>query len=74
MINLTFKGPSKSDLMKMLTAAAEKKISEKAQKAAAHLGGVRVSFRKNSDGSLCSVEFQGADSAVQAAQAAFASK
>jgi len=74
MIKISFKGPSKSDLTMMITAAAEKQISEKAQRAGSPFGGVRVRFKHKSDGSLDTVEFEGAADAVKAARAALASE
>ncbi len=70
MMKLNF--PSTSELTKMVTAAAEKQISEKAQRAALPFGGVQIKFKHKSDGSLGAVEFEGAEKAVQAARSAVA--
>lgn len=70
MIKINFQGPSKSDLTKMATAAAEKLIAEKARRAASAFGGVRFRFKHKSDGSLDSVAFEGSAEAIQAARAA----
>jgi|GEM_PF-2198680 hypothetical protein len=70
MIKMSF--PSTSDLTKMITAAAEKQISEKARRAALPFGGVQVRFRHKSGGALDAVEFDGSEEAVQAARAAVA--
>jgi len=70
MIKICF--PSASDLTKMITAAAEKQISEKVQRAALPFGGVRVRFRHQSGGALDAVEFEGSEEAVQAARTAAA--
>lgn len=71
MIKIDFKLPSKRDLNKLVTAAAEKQISEIARRAAAPHGGVRVKFSQKSDGVLDSVKFEGDEKAVQAVQHAF---
>lgn len=73
MMKIDFKGPSKGDLTKLINAAAERQISEKARQAAAHFGGVEVKFKHKSDGSLDSVVFEGAEQAVRAAQNAVGS-
>lgn len=70
MFKLNF--PSAGDLTKMVAAAAERKNSEKAKRAASPFGGVRVRFRHKSGGALDSVEFEGSEAAVQAARAAVA--
>lgn len=70
MIKINFQGPSKSDLTKMVTAAAEKQIAEKARRAASAFGGVRIRFKHRSDGSLDTVEFEGSAEAIQAARTA----
>ncbi|MCK9259730.1 MAG: hypothetical protein M0P63_08190 [Azoarcus sp.] len=72
MIKIDFKGPSKQDLAKMMSAAAEKQISEVARRAAAPHGGVQLRFKRKADGSLASVEFEGSEKAVQAARDALA--
>lgn len=72
MMNIKFKGPSKRDLMKMVTVAAEKQISEKAQRAASPFGGVQIKFKYKSDGTLDIVEFEGSEKAVEAARNAVA--
>lgn len=74
MIKISFKAPSKSDLTKMITAAAEKQISERAQRAASPFGGVRVRFTHKSEGNLDKAEFEGSANAVQAARAAVTGK
>lgn len=68
MIKIDFNGPSKQDLTKLITAAAEKKISDAARRAAAPHGGVRIRFKRKADGSLASVDFEGSEKAVQAAR------
>lgn len=73
MIRLKFKAPSKRDLTKSITDAAEKQIREKARLAAAPHGGVQVRFVHGADGALASVQFEGTDSAVQAARNALGS-
>lgn len=72
MIKLSFKGPSERDLTKMLMAAAEKKITDKVQKASSPFGGVTISFHHKPDGSINSVEFHGSEEAVCAARDALA--
>ncbi len=73
MIKMDIKIPSKHDLIKMATAAAEKKITELARRAALPHGGVRIRFNHKPDGTLASVDFEGTDKAVQAAREAVAS-
>lgn len=73
MLKFNIKGPSKSEITKMVTAAAEKQISEKVQRAASPFGGVQIRFKHKSDGSLDSVQFEGSEDAVRAARAAVAS-
>lgn len=68
MIKMTFNMPSHRDLIKMVTAAAEEKITQAARRAASPYRGVRIRFSHKSDGSLASVNFEGSDSAVQAAR------
>lgn len=70
MIKIDFKGPSKRDLTKMLTDAAEKQISETVRRAAAPYGGVRLKFKRKADGSLATVDMEGSEQAVQAARRA----
>lgn len=70
MIKMDFKGPSARDLIKSITTAVEKQISEKAQQAARPFGGVRIRFRHKSDGSLDTVEFEGSEKAIEAANSA----
>lgn len=70
MIKIDFKGPSKRDLTKMLTDAAEKQISETVRRAAAPYGGVRLKFKRKPDGSLATVDMEGSEQAVQAARRA----
>jgi len=72
MMKIDFKGPSERDLIKMVTAAAEKQISEKVQRAARSFGGVKIRFKHKSDGSLDTVEFEGSEEAIAAARAAVA--
>ena len=67
---ISIKMPSKVDLMKAAMAEIEQQITKKAKAAAARYGGVTVRFTKKSDGSIKSVEFQGSEAAVEAAQAA----
>lgn len=62
------KGPSKQELTKMLTAAAEKQIADTARRAAAPHGGVRLRFKHKADGSLATVGFEGSEKAIQAAR------
>lgn len=73
MIKMDFKGLSERDLIKMVTAAEEKKITEVARRAASPHGGVRIRFNHKPDGSLASVGFEGTEQAVQAAREAVAS-
>lgn len=73
MIKMNFNLPSERDLIKLATAAAEKKITETARRAAAPHGGVQIRFSHKSDGSLASVNFEGSEDAVQAARDAVAS-
>lgn len=70
MIKLNFKAPSKRDLNKLVSEAAQKQIREKARVAAAPHGGVKVRFTHKADGSLGAVQFDGAEAAVQAARKA----
>lgn len=72
MIKIDVKGPSKRDLTKMLTDAAEKQISETVRRAAAPYGGVRLTFKRKADGSLATVDLEGSEKAVQAARRALA--
>ena len=68
MIKVSFKGPSERELTKMVMAAAEKSIADKARKAASAYGGINIKFRRKPDGTLDSVEFEGSESAVRAAR------
>lgn len=70
MIKMDFKGPSEKELTRLISAAAEKQISEKAQRAARSYGGVKIRFKHKSDGTLASVEFEGSEDAITAARAA----
>lgn len=73
MIKMSIKLPSERDLIRLATAAAEKKITEAVRRAAAPHGGVRIYFSHKSDGSLASVNFEGSEDAVQATRDAVAS-
>jgi len=70
MINI--KMPSAADLMKSAMAEIEKQVTKKAKGAAARHGGVTVRVIKKLDGSIRTIEFQGSESAVEAAKAAIA--
>lgn len=70
MIKINFQDPYKSDLTKMITAAAETQIAEKARRAVSAFGGVRISYKHRSDGSPDTVEFEGSAEAIQAAHTA----
>lgn len=73
MINIKIRMPSAADLMKAAMQEIEQQISKKAKAAAAHHGGVTVRVLKKPDGSIRSVEFQGSEAAIKAAQEAIAS-
>ncbi len=73
MIKMDIKVPSERDLIKLATAAAEKKITEIVRRASAPHGGVQIRFSHKPDGSLASVDFKGSEKAVQAAHEAVAS-
>lgn len=70
MIKFDIKMPSTDDLMRAAMAEIEKDITQKARRAAAPHGGVTVKFERKPDGTVKTVNFQGSDAAVQAAQAA----
>lgn len=72
MIKMNFNMPSQRDLIKMITAAAEEKITQAARRAASPYGGVRIRFSHRPDGSVASVDFEGSERAVQAARDAVA--
>ena len=72
MITFDIKMPSVDDLMRAAMEKVEQQITEAAQEAAAPHGGVEVRFARDSEGNLVSVEFEGSEAAVEAAQAAVA--
>ncbi len=72
MITFDIKMPSVDDLMRAAMEKVEQQITEAAQEAAAPHGGVKVQFTRDSEGNLASVEFEGSEAAVEAAQAAVA--
>lgn len=72
MITFDIKMPSVDDLMRAAMEKVEQLITEAAQEAAAPHGGAKVRFSRDSEGNLVSVEFEGAEAAVEAAQAAVA--
>lgn len=72
MITFDIKMPSVDDLMRAAMEKVEQQITEAAQEAAAPHGGVKVQFARDSEGNLVSVEFEGSEAAVEAAQAAVA--
>lgn len=73
MFKANIKTPSKRDLTKLVTNAAEKQITEKVRRAAAPFGGLRIRFTHKSDRSMDSVHFEGSTNAVHAARDAIAS-
>lgn len=70
MIKLNIKVPSTRDLMRAAMQEIERGITEKAKRAAARHGGITVRFDRKPDGTIRSVNFQGSEAAVQAAQSA----
>ncbi|GAB2893528.1 hypothetical protein GCM10027046_23130 [Uliginosibacterium flavum] len=72
MIKMSLNGPSKRDLAKLVNAAVEKQITTAVQKVARAHGGVKIRFKHKADGTVASVEFEGAEKAVVAARAAIA--
>ena len=70
MIKVDIKMPSKTDLVRAAMAEVEKHITQTAHSAAARHGGVTVRFTRKPDGSIRTVEFQGSEAAIAAAQAA----
>ena len=72
MIKVTFKTPRAADLIRNASREVEKQIEKKARSAALPHGGVAVRFGRKVDGSLRSVEFEGAPGAVSAAKSAIA--
>lgn len=72
MITFDIKMPSVDDLMRAAMEKVEQQIAEAAQEAAAPHGGVKVRFARDSEGNLASVEFEGTEAAVEAAQAVVA--
>jgi Arc/MetJ family transcription regulator len=72
MITFDIKTPSVDDLMRAVMKDVEQKITDAAQVAAAPHGGVKIRFARDLEGNLMSVEFEGSEAAVEAAQAAVA--
>ena len=72
MITFDVKMPSVDDLMRAAMEEVEQKITEAAEGAAAPHGGIKVRFARDSEGNLVSVEFEGSEAAVEAAQAVVA--
>ena len=70
MIKISVKGPSANDLLKAATAAIEKDLALKLKAAALRHGGVTVRFKRSASGGPASMELQGSDAAIAAAQAA----
>ena len=70
MIKISVKGPSANDLLKAATSAIEKDLASKAKAAALRHGGVTVRFKQSASGGPASMELQGSDAAIAAAQAA----
>lgn len=69
---INFRMPSAADLKKAAMAEIEKQITRRARAAAVRHGGVTVRFARKPDGSIRTVEFQGSQAAIHAAQAAIA--
>lgn len=69
----TSQSPRGFDLKRLASAEIEKTISAKAKSAAARHGGVKVRFTRKADGIVRSVEFDGSEAAIQAAQKAIGS-
>ncbi|WP_428420760.1 hypothetical protein [Methylibium sp.] len=70
MIKISVKGPTANDLLKAATAVIEKDLASKAKAAALRHGGVTVRFKRSASGGPASMELQGSDAAIAAAQAA----
>lgn len=70
MIKLDIKAPSSDDLRRAAMAEVEKGIRQKASRAAAPHGGVTAKFDRKPDGTINSVQFQGSEAAIEAAQTA----
>jgi len=72
MIKIDITMPSRTSLVRAAMVQVEKKLAEKARRAAVPYGGVAISFRRNPDGSIRSIDFKGSDAAVKAASNAVA--
>jgi hypothetical protein len=70
MIKISITGPKPGDLLRAATAAIEKDLASKAKAAALRHGGVTVRFKRTASGGPASIELQGSDAAIAAAQAA----
>lgn len=70
MIKISVKGPSANDLLRAATAAIVKDLASKAKAAALRHGGVTVQFERSASGGAASMQLQGSDAAIAAAQAA----
>jgi hypothetical protein len=69
-IKVDLKLPSAAELKRAAFAEIEKQITAKARSVASRHGGVTVRFTRGADGALRSVQFQGSEAAISAAQQA----
>lgn len=70
MIKIDVKGLNTKDLMKKVMSSVEKKLVDEAKRAAGRHGGVKVKYRRGTDGIARKIEFEGSEAAVGAVKRA----